>query len=101
MLLARFERRGAGRVAAFLTPLGQAPLFFYVLHLYVLRAIGLGTAAAVWGPANLGPPPLHSTPEWPLWAVWVIWALTMPLLFMPTRWFGAFKLRRRGWTVLF
>jgi hypothetical protein len=31
----------------------------------------------------------------------VIWALTMPLLFMPTRWFGAFKLRRRGWTVLF
>lgn len=85
--------------AGFLAPLGRAPLFFYVLHLYALRLAGLAAAAAVWGPDRLGPPPLHSTPEWPLWAIWAIWPAAMLLLFPPIRWFARLKARRRGgWT---
>lgn len=99
MLLALFQRVGAGPAGAALTVLGRAPLFFYVLHLYALRVFGLLAALAVWGAANLGPPPLHSAPEWPLWAVYLVWVLALPLLYRPTRWFARLKARRRGgWT---
>ena len=99
LMLAALQRFGAGQAAAVLRPLGQAPLFFYVLHLYALRAFGLAAAAIVWGPENLGPPPLHSTPEWPLPAVWAVWLMAMAALLPPTRWFARLRQRRRGgWT---
>jgi uncharacterized membrane protein len=75
LLLALFERRGAGPAERILSSFGRAPLFFYVLHLYVLRSFGLAAAALVWGVGNLGPPPQHSAPEWPLWSAWVVWVL--------------------------
>jgi uncharacterized membrane protein len=97
LLPALFERVSFGRAEQFLRPLGQAPLFFYVLHLYALRIVGLVAAAAVWGPGNLGPPPLHSTPGWPLGAVWMVWVLAMIALYPPTRWFASLKVQRRSW----
>jgi uncharacterized membrane protein len=97
LLLAMFERVALGRAEHFLRPLGQAPLFFYVLHLYTLRIVGLAAAAIVWGPENLGPPPLHSAPEWPLWAASLVWILTMVALSPPTRRFAEFKARHRRW----
>lgn len=101
LLLALFERVSVGRAERFLRPFGQAPLFFYVLHLYALRSVGLAAAAIVWGPENLGPPPLHSAPEWPLWAAWGIWILAMVALYSPTRRFAEFKARRRRWWTLY
>ncbi|WP_299358750.1 heparan-alpha-glucosaminide N-acetyltransferase domain-containing protein [uncultured Paracoccus sp.] len=97
LLLALFERFGAGHAEWFLRPLGQAPLFFYVLHLYALRIVGLATAVAVWGVEQFGPPPLHSAPGGPLWAVWLVWIIAMTALYPPTRWFAEFKTRRRTW----
>lgn len=97
LLLALFERVPVGRAGSFLRPLGQAPLFFYVLHLYALRIIGLAAAAAVRGFGNLGPPPQHSAPGWSLWIVWLIWILAMIALYPPTRRFAGFKARRRRW----
>ncbi len=85
-----------GRVAAALLALGRAPLFFYVLHLYALRIVGLGLAALVWGPANLGPPPAPSTPAWPLWSVYAVWAVAMAVLLGPTARFARVKARRGG-----
>ena len=97
LLLALFERRGAGRATDFLTALGRAPLFFYVLHLYALRIVGLALAAMVWGVGQLGPPPLHSAPEWPLWSAWAVWVLALIALYRPTRWFAGLKARSHGW----
>jgi uncharacterized membrane protein len=97
--LAGFVRLGERAVV--LRPLGQAPLFFYLLHLFALRATGLAAAAAVWGIAGLGPPPLPSTPEWPLAAVWAVWAAAMVPLWFATRRFAAWKRRRGGWAALF
>lgn len=101
LLLALFERVALGRAERFLRPLGQAPLFFYVLHLYVLRIVGLAAAAAAWGLGNLGPPPQPSAPGWPLWVVWLVWAFAMIALYPPTRRFAEFKARRRRWWTLY
>ncbi len=99
LLLALFALRPLGAAARWLATLGRAPLFFYVLHLYALRAAGLLAAAVVWGPDALGPPPKPSTPEWPLSVVWGVWIVAMAALFWPTRWFARIKAARRGgWT---
>lgn len=96
VVLALYERRGAGWATSYLTDIGRAPLFFYVLHLYLLRSVGLIAAAMVWGGENLGPPPLHSAPEWPLWATWLIWLVALTALYPPTRWFAYLRRRGRG-----
>jgi uncharacterized membrane protein len=97
LLLALFERHGAGPARGLLGVFGRAPLFFYVLHLYALRVVGLAAAALTWGIGNLGPPPQHSAPEWPLWAAWAVWALAMLAFYRPTRWYGDLKARSQGW----
>lgn len=98
IFLGLFDRARNSRIIDALEVFGRAPLFFYILHLYALRIAGLAAAAMVWGPQSLGPPPLHSTPEWPLWSVWLIWLIAIALLFPPTRWFAELRARRRGWT---
>ncbi|QNR98304.1 DUF1624 domain-containing protein [Stenotrophomonas sp. 169] len=79
-------------VAAALQPLariGAAPMFFYLLHLYVLKLMYLG-ALALWGPTN-----------GPLFAVESVAALLLIstalalLLYLPTRAFAALKARRK------
>jgi uncharacterized membrane protein len=97
LLLSFFELRIAGVAEGALNAFGRAPLFFYVLHLYVLRVFGLVAAALTWGVENLGPPPQHSIPEWPLWSVWIVWALAMLALCRPTRWFADLKARTGKW----
>jgi uncharacterized membrane protein len=97
LLLSLFERRGAGPAGRILSTFGRAPLFFYVLHLYALRSFGLAAAALVWGAENLGPPPQHSAPEWPLLSAWVVWVLAILALYRPTRWFADLKARTGKW----
>ncbi|MEL6233633.1 MAG: heparan-alpha-glucosaminide N-acetyltransferase domain-containing protein [Pseudomonadota bacterium] len=101
LIAAGLARMGEGLWSRALLPLGAAPLFFYILHLYALRIVGLSAAVLVWGIAQIGPPPLRSAPEWPLWAVWGIWAAALPVLFWPTAWFARYKRRRGGWTGYF
>lgn len=82
-LLVLLERRN-GRSAAWLAVLGSAPMFFYILHLYVLQLIARGLAAGGIAPRMDG--------------VWQVWALTAVLtlaLYPAVRAFARFKARRR------
>lgn len=89
ILLAQFERLEGGRVSHWLSVMGGAPMFFYLLHLYVLKALYL-IAVAIWGAdkgAFFGVDHLSTVYLWYL-------ALIVPL-YLPTRWFSDLKKRRK------
>ncbi|WP_353365071.1 DUF1624 domain-containing protein [Acidovorax sp. FG27] len=90
LLLGGFERLDPrGPFVRVLTVYGAAPMFFYLLHLYVLRCLYLA-ALAVWGP-NQGT-------YFGFDSVAAIWLASLALaaaLFWPVRAFGRFKARRK------
>jgi uncharacterized membrane protein len=93
VLLAQFERLEGGRLSRWFAVLGGAPMFFYLLHLYVLRALYL-LALAIMG-ANKGAVFGVDHVAW----IWVLWAALIVPLYGPTQWFARLKRRRRdlGW----
>jgi hypothetical protein len=77
------------RPIAWLALLGGAPMFFYVLHLYVLKVLYF-SAVGVWG--------LNQGKSFGFDNVGMLWrtaAVLAPLLYFPARWFAEFKQRRR------
>jgi uncharacterized membrane protein len=89
VLLAQFERLEGGRLSHWFSVLGGAPMFFYLLHLYVLKALYV-TALAIWG-ANKGQFFGVDHFAW----VWVWYAGLIVPLYFPTRWFAGLKRRRK------
>ena len=89
LLLVRFERGNDGRMVRWLAVFGAAPMFFYLLHLYVLKVLYL-VAVALWG-ANHGQYFGFDS----VGAVW-LGAVVLALgLYLPVRWFARLKARRR------
>ncbi|MBA1289660.1 DUF1624 domain-containing protein [Pseudomonas japonica] len=89
LLLAALERVQHWRGTAVLALYGGAPMFFYLLHLYVLKAMYV-VAVSVWG-TNQGA--YYGFEN--LSAIWLCSAVMAVSLFYPTRWFAALKQRRR------
>ncbi|MBK5477800.1 DUF1624 domain-containing protein [Pseudomonas sp. TH21] len=89
LLLLAFERAGQKRWIGVLATFGAAPMFFYLLHLYVLKMLYvLGVAlfglnqGSYFGADSIG-------------AIWLV-ALVLPVaLYVPVRWFARLKARRR------
>lgn len=86
---------------------GRVPLFYYVLHLYVIHVIAIVMAWMRYGnPAFLlNPPPgMGGTREafppgygYSLWVVYVVWLSVLILVYPACRWFAGLKERRRDW----
>jgi uncharacterized membrane protein len=92
LLLLRAFELASDRRWRWLAPLaayGAAPMFFYVLHLYVLKFLYLGALAA-WGP-NQGAVFGFDA----MWQVWATAVLLAVALYPAVRAFAAFKARRR------
>ncbi|MGL6159874.1 DUF1624 domain-containing protein [Microbulbifer sp.] len=84
LLLAWFENR-SGRMPDILETFGSAPMFFYILHLYVLL-VGYEILLAIFGP-NHG----ERFGVDHLWWIWLIAGLLSVLLYFPTQAFARFK----------
>ncbi|MEX5587869.1 DUF1624 domain-containing protein [Pseudomonas urmiensis] len=89
LLLRGFERAGQARWISVLAVFGAAPMFFYLLHLYVLKLLYLASVALFglnhgdyFGFDSIG-------------AVWLAALLLAVSLYLPVRWFARFKARRR------
>ena len=89
LLLRGFERRQGSRWILVLSVFGSAPMFFYLLHLYVLKFAYL-LAVACFG-LNKGSYYGFDS----VWAVWLAAGLLALALYLPVRWFSRLKSRRR------
>ncbi|SDI17546.1 Uncharacterized membrane protein [Pseudomonas flavescens] len=94
LLLLAFERSQGKRWLRVLTVYGGAPMFFYLLHLYVLKLMYLA-AVGIWG-TNQGDYFGFDS----MAGIWLCAFLVAVLLFPPVRWFAALKARRRDLTWL-
>lgn len=88
LLLAAFERMGNNKALTAIAIFGAAPMFFYILHLYVLKALYRLTVA-ILGP-NQGEYFGFSSVG-PLWLVTLALAV---VFYFPTAWFARLKRRR-------
>jgi uncharacterized membrane protein len=91
------------RAPELLVTLGRVPLFFYVVHLYLLRFSALPLALARWGKSALQPPPGHAgSPEYPLWSAYAALLASLLLLYPLSRWFARKKAAgtSRWWSYL-
>ncbi|WP_223502047.1 DUF1624 domain-containing protein [Pseudomonas sp. BF-R-24] len=79
------QRKWVNALAVF----GAAPMFFYLLHLYVLKTLYL-VSVALFG-LNQG----NFFGFDSIWAVWLTAVLLALSLYLPVRWFAALKARRR------
>jgi uncharacterized membrane protein len=89
LLLALFEARRTSPILPHLAFFGGAPMFFYVLHLYVLKLL-YNLGYLTFGP-NKGD--LFGLDG--LWAIWLLFAALIVPLYFPTRWFAELKQRRK------
>lgn len=84
---------------------GRVPLFYYVLHLYLLHILAILTALAFHQPvwhgtviADFAHKPLgygHGLPF-----VYAMWILAVAILYLPCLWFMNLRSRHRDWTWL-
>jgi uncharacterized membrane protein len=94
ILLAGIEKIGKVRMANIVATFGAAPMFFYILHLYILK-IGYLICLAIFG-ANHGRYFGVDT----VTSLWLIFAVTAFVFYFPTAWFSRLKRRRRDITWL-
>jgi uncharacterized membrane protein len=89
LLLRLYEHPGVARTLAPLANIGAAPMFFYLLHLYVLKLLYVA-AEAYWGQthgAYFGVDDVGT--------LWLITAALALALYWPTRAFARLKARRK------
>ncbi|MBW5412317.1 MULTISPECIES: DUF1624 domain-containing protein [Pseudomonas] len=94
LLLVLFERKPENRLLHWFTVFGAAPMFFYILHLYVLGVL-YRIAVALFG--------LNQGTYFGFVHVWALWISAIVLafaLYWPVRWFAHLKARRRDITWL-
>jgi uncharacterized membrane protein len=95
-----------GMISRVLTVFGRVPLFYYLLHIPLIHALAIAVSLLREGrvtpwlfgnhPALIGPPPEGYT--WSLTLLYGVWALSVFLLYYPSRRFAELKQKRpTGW----
>lgn len=105
LFLALFDR-DLGKMARPIVVFGRVPLFFYILHIYLIHALAALAASVrygVWGGGLWQGPPfdprvlaVYPGPVgYDLAWIYVAWIVVVLLLYFPCHWFAELKQRRR------
>ena len=103
--LSALERTNVSSRNVFLV-FGRVPLFYYVLHWYLLHLAAIGFAWMRYGRVDFMfalPPALSPSPAgypqdygYALWVVYLVWAAIVASLYPLCRWFADVKARKRS-----
>jgi uncharacterized membrane protein len=108
LILAWFDRR-TFKPANPLVVFGRVPMFYFILHFYLIHALAVvgawlryGNSAArfVFNPLPSMGGPRELFPAnfgYSLWVVYGVWLLVVVLLYPVCRWFANVKATRRDW----
>jgi len=108
LVLAWFDRL-TFKPANPLVVFGRVPMFYFILHFYLIHALAVlaawlryGSSAApfVFNPLpSMGGPRALFPPDfgYNLWVVYGVWLLVVALLYPVCRWFAKVKSTRRDW----
>lgn len=106
LLLLRMFDDGTPRVLRPALVIGKVPLFFFILHFYLIHLLAVGASWLRYGridelsrSPDLGHFPFTQPPGWPaaLPAIYLLWALVVLALYPVCRWYAALKRRRTDW----
>lgn len=94
LFLAFIEGRG-NKLTEILTVYGRVPLFYYILHLYLIHVSAIVLGHFVKLPSSLlpGPGPGGLSLGW----VYVVWFCIVTILYFPCRWFMNYKRTHKQW----
>jgi uncharacterized membrane protein len=98
--LAWFDRPNGGRLARALVTVGRAPLFFYVLHLYLVHALAVVAGVMLGHGAQEFCVPYTSLPDdyrgFSLPTVYLVWVGVLVALYPLCAWVADLKRRNRS-----
>jgi uncharacterized membrane protein len=86
-----------GPAARLLAIYGRVPLFYYVLHIYVIHALAIGAAYLSHRDVGALFTVAFAFPKdygFGLPVVYVVWLVVVSSLYLPCRWFAGVKQRR-------
>jgi uncharacterized membrane protein len=103
LLLARLgQRRKVSPLENALLVFGRVPMFYYILHLYLIHVLAIVVAVLFRQPVSwlfhgaiFGDTPTgygHGLPF-----IYVVWVTTVVILYFPCRWWAELKQRRKDW----
>lgn len=103
LLLGWLDGRRLSGIGRAIVVFGRVPMFFYVLHLYLIHALAVGVATVMGQPYSwllhggfwFFPLPDGYGHNLPF--VYLMWAIVVAVLYFPCAWFAAVKQRRRDW----
>jgi hypothetical protein len=102
LFLAWLERDQVPRGMTALWTFGRVPMFFYIVHLYLIHALAILVAVLhgqsvkwLFHGAIFGDTPAGYGYDLPF--VYFIWMTAVVILYFPCRWFAELKKTRRDW----
>lgn len=95
--LALFENV-RGRIAGIVSIYGRVPMFYYIVHIFVIHVLAYAFAVVQGGRGDFINLDVASFPSWygtSLPGVYLAWAIVVFILYWPCRWYADLKSRRK------
>jgi hypothetical protein len=86
--------RMSGAAGGVMKVFGRVPMFYYILHIYLIHGMAVA-ASAIWSHAAQAG--VFDHPGYRLWVVYGVWLAAVVLLYFPCRWYMRIKMTHRKW----